>query len=101
MENFTLEWINAPPPPKKEKKKEMHWNDVKFPLQEILPAWPIAASKAKVKNKFVSPYPTDPVKIDRLKKKYWKFAVIWLLLNFFYPQLSHSEKWCFQVFNAT
>jgi hypothetical protein len=54
----------------------MHWNEVKFPLQEILPAWPIAAAKAKIKNTFVSPYPTDPVKIDRLKKNYWKFAVI-------------------------
>jgi hypothetical protein len=37
----------------------MHWNEVKFPLQEILPAWPIAAAKAKIKNTFVSPYPTD------------------------------------------
>ena len=76
MENFTLEWINAPLPLKKKKKIEMHWNEVKFPLQEILPAWPIAAAKAKIKNTFVSPYPTDPVKIDRLKKNYWKFAVI-------------------------
>ena len=24
-------------------------------------------AKAKIKNKFVSPYPTDPVKIGRLK----------------------------------
>jgi hypothetical protein len=56
----------------------MHWNEVKFPLQEILPAWPIAAAKAKIKNKFVSPYPTDPVKIGPLKIFYWKFAVILL-----------------------
>jgi hypothetical protein len=30
---------------------------------------------AKIKNKFVSPYPTDPVKIVRMKFDYWKFAV--------------------------
>jgi hypothetical protein len=32
-------------------------------------------SKAKIKNKFVPPYPTDPVKIGRLNFFYWKFAV--------------------------
>jgi hypothetical protein len=31
--------------------------------------------QAKIKNKFVSPYPTDPVKIGRLKCFYWKFSV--------------------------
>jgi hypothetical protein len=31
-----------------------------------------------IKNKFVSPYPTDPVKIGRLKFFYWKFAVTFL-----------------------
>ena len=36
-------------------------------------------NKAKIKNKFVSPYPTDPVKIGRLKKIYWKFAVTFFL----------------------
>jgi hypothetical protein len=35
---------------------------------------------AKIKNKFLSPYPTDPVKIGRLNFFYWKFAV-----NFFFP----------------
>jgi hypothetical protein len=28
--------------------------------------------KAKIKNKFVSPYPTDPAHIDRLNFFYWK-----------------------------
>ena len=51
----------------------MHWNEVKFPLQEILPAWPIAAAKAKIKNTFVSPYPTD-----------WK-KIIGNLPSFFFP----------------
>jgi hypothetical protein len=32
-------------------------------------------AKAKIKNKFVSPYPTDPVKIARLKFFYWKLVV--------------------------
>ena len=39
--------------------------------------------QAKIKNKFVSPYPTDPVKIDRLKKFHWKFAVTFFFLFFF------------------
>jgi hypothetical protein len=34
-----------------------------------------AIHKAKIRNKFVSPYPTDPVKIGRLKFFYCKFAV--------------------------
>jgi hypothetical protein len=32
-------------------------------------------SRAKIKNKFVSPYPTDPVKIGQLNFFYWKFAI--------------------------
>jgi hypothetical protein len=35
---------------------------------------------AKIKNKFVSPYPTDPVKIGQLKFFYWKFAVTFFFL---------------------
>ena len=34
--------------------------------------------KAKIKNKFVCPYSTDPVKIGKLKFFYWKFAVTFL-----------------------
>ena len=40
-------------------------------------------TQIRIKNKFVSPYPTDPVKIDRLKKFHWKFAVTFFLLFFF------------------
>ena len=36
--------------------------------------------KAKIKNKFVSPYPTDPVKIGRLKFFNWKFVVTFFFL---------------------
>jgi hypothetical protein len=42
-------------------------------------------------DSFVSPYPTDPVKIDRLKKFHWKFAVTFFFLFFF----SVSLKICF------
>jgi hypothetical protein len=35
----------------------------------------------KIKNKFVSPYPTDPVKIDRLKFFYWKFAITFFFVS--------------------
>jgi len=38
------------------------------------------SNEAKIKNMFVSPYPTDPVKIDRLKCFYWKFAVTFFFL---------------------
>ena len=34
---------------------------------------------AKIKNKFVSPYPTTPVKIGQLNFFYWKFAVTFFL----------------------
>ena len=40
------------------------------------------STQAKIKNKFVLPYPTDPVKIGRLKICYWKFAVTFFL---FFP----------------
>ena len=36
---------------------------------------------AKIKNKFVSPYPTDPVKIGR-NIFYWKFAVTFFFFRF-------------------
>ena len=36
--------------------------------------------KAKIRNKFVSPYPTDPVKIGRLKFFNWKFVVTFFFL---------------------
>jgi hypothetical protein len=39
-------------------------------------------TKAKIKNKFVSPYPTDHVKIVRLKFFYWKFAVTFFFFFF-------------------
>jgi hypothetical protein len=35
--------------------------------------------EAKIKNMFVSPYPTDPVKIGRLKFFCWKFVVTFFL----------------------
>jgi hypothetical protein len=31
----------------------------------------LSDNEAKIKNKFVSPYPTDPVKIGRLNFFYW------------------------------
>ena len=37
--------------------------------------------QAKIKNKFVSPYPTDPVKIGQLKCFYWKFVVPFFSLS--------------------
>jgi hypothetical protein len=40
-----------------------------------------------MKNKFVSPYPTDPVKIGQLTFCYWKFAVT----LFFYFFLFRSK----------
>jgi hypothetical protein len=48
------------------------------------------SNEAKIKNKFVSPYPTDPVKIDRLKFFYWKFAV-----TFFF-----SFRWKFCILDV-
>jgi hypothetical protein len=43
--------------------------------------------QAKIKNKFVSPYPTDPVKISQLKCFYWKFSI-----PFFSLSLSFRSK---------
>ena len=40
-------------------------------------------NKAKIKNKFVSPYLTDPVKIGQLKFFYWKFVVTFFFFSFF------------------
>jgi len=53
-------------------------------------------SEAKIKNKFVSPYPTDPVKIGRLKFFYWKFAVTF----FFFRFAQNSFCWKFRILDS-
>jgi hypothetical protein len=50
---------------------------VNYEIREAL-----SSSNAKIRNKFVSPYPTDPVKISQLKKIYWKFAVTFFFFSF-------------------
>ena len=54
-------------------------------------------SEAKIKNKFVSPYLTDPVKIGRLKFFYWKFAVIFF---FFFRFAQNSFCWKFHILDS-
>ena len=54
--------------------------------------------QAKIKNKFVSPYPTNPVKIGRLKIFYWKFAVTFFL--FFFRLAQNSVCWKFHIWDS-
>jgi hypothetical protein len=60
-------------------------------------------AKAKIKNKFVSPYSTDPVKISRLEKNYWKFAVTFFFffflvsLKILYFRFILPKDWYFHI----
>jgi hypothetical protein len=48
--------------------------------------------QAKIKNKFVSPYPTDPVKISQLKCFYWKFAIPFFSLSLVSLKIRFAEN---------
>ena len=56
-----------------------------------------AIDRAKVKNKFVSPYPTDPVKIGRLKFFFGKFAVTFFFLSLVSLKICFAENSVFYI----